>query len=86
VFPNRTRYLEVVPHERLVYLHDTGVDDDPKGFHVTVTFTARGGETEIRMVSLFATREAVEEVKKFGAVEMGQQTMRKLAEWLAARG
>lgn len=78
------RYLEVVPNERLVYDHDAGVDDDPRAFRVTVTFVAVGGQTEVTMRSLFANEQAVEVVKRFGAVEMGQQTMAKLGELLDA--
>ncbi|MDO9280487.1 MAG: SRPBCC family protein [Pseudomonadota bacterium] len=83
-FPNRIRYLEIVPNERLVYDHDAGVDGDPRAFHVTVTFVAVGAQTEVTMRSLLASAEAVEAAKRFGAVEGGQQTLTRLGEALDA--
>lgn len=83
-FLNRTRYLEIVPSERLVYDLDAGVDGDPQAFRVTVTFAVVGGRTEVTMRSLFSSEEAVELVKRFGAVEGGNQTLAKLDEALGA--
>ena len=80
-YPNRITYLEVVPPERLLYDH--GTDDEPKQFRVTVTFVEQGGKTRLTMRSLFPSVEACERVKGFGAVELGQQTLEKLAEHLA---
>jgi uncharacterized protein YndB with AHSA1/START domain len=81
-YPNRVRFIEVVPNERLVYDH--GDDSDaPAMFQVTVTFERVGtGQTKLTMRSLFPTAEAVEAVKKFGAVEGGKQTLERLAEYL----
>ena len=42
-YPNKVVYIDVVPRERLVYIHG---DDDGAGagqFHVTVTFEDRDG-------------------------------------------
>jgi uncharacterized protein YndB with AHSA1/START domain len=83
-FPNRVRYLDVIPGERLVYDHDSGTDNDPAGFHVVVQFHAVNGGTTVEMRSLFASEEACANVKKFGAVEMGQQTFARMEEGLAA--
>lgn len=77
-FPNRVRYREIVPGERLVYDHDAGVDDDPRGFHVTVTFVSTGDQTEVTMRSRFSSKEVVEAAKRFGAENGGQQTLAKL--------
>jgi uncharacterized protein YndB with AHSA1/START domain len=77
-YDNRIRYREIVAPERLVYSHDSDVDNDPKGFEVTVTFEAEGDRTRVTMRSLFATAAMVEMVKGFGAVELGQQTLGRL--------
>lgn len=83
-FPNRVRYLEVVPFERLVYDHDAG-EGDANPFRVTVTFAPDGaGGTLLVMRSLFPTVAACEAVKGFGAVQGGEQTVDKLAEHLSA--
>ena len=81
-FPNRITYIEVVKNEKLVYDHDSDVDNDPKSFHVTVTFRSVGDKTEVTMTSMFSSVEALAEVKKFGAEELGKQTLGKLAAYL----
>ena len=83
VFRDRAEYLEVVPAERLVYWHGNDKDDDPERFHVTVTFADEAGGTRVTMRGVFSTVEQFEQVKKFGALESGQQTLRHLAEHLA---
>ena len=82
-FPNRIRFEEVVKPERLVYLHDSGVDNDPAQFEVVVTFEAQGNKTKLTMRSLFQTtaiRDMV--VREFKATEGGNQTIDKLEEEL----
>jgi hypothetical protein len=78
-YENKIVFIEVVRPERLVYEHGPG----PK-FHVTVTFEEQGGKTNLTMRSLFdsaAERDHV--VEKFGAIEGGNQTVARLAEYLA---
>lgn len=85
-WPNKIVFKEVVKPERLVYLHGSdGVDDanDPHSFHVTVTFEAQGNKTYLTMKSVFSSAAALEAVKKFGAVEGGNQTLSKLEAFLA---
>jgi uncharacterized protein YndB with AHSA1/START domain len=83
-FPNRIVYEELVPNERLVYVHDgDGNPDDPHAFRVTMTLTDEDGQTRFTVRSVFASVARVEEVKKFGAVELGAQTWRKLGEFVA---
>ena len=81
-YPNRVRYREVVRPERLVYDHD----DDGAGehsFQVTVTFEAVSGGTRVTNRMLLPTAEAREMTVKFGAVELGYQTLGRLAEYLS---
>jgi uncharacterized protein YndB with AHSA1/START domain len=83
-WPNRITYLEVIKPERLVYLHDDDSDsEDGQKFHVTVTFETQGKKTLLTMRSLFATAAECEQVKQFGAVEGGQQTIDHLEAYLA---
>jgi uncharacterized protein YndB with AHSA1/START domain len=79
---NWIRYEEITKYERLVYSHGGGDSDIKPHFHVTVTFEAQGQRTKVTMRSLFPTTEAVEAVKKFGAVEGGRQTLARLADYL----
>lgn len=82
-FKNRIVYTEVVRPERLVYAHD-GVDDGSEPFHVTVTFEEENGKTRLTMRTRFASAAVFDEVKKYGAVEGGKQTLTRLAEYLAS--
>lgn len=78
-FPNRVRYVEIVPGERIVYLHDGG-EGDPHPFRTIVTFVSVAGGTEVTLTNIFDSAERVEAVKKFGAVEGGTQTLARLGE------
>jgi uncharacterized protein YndB with AHSA1/START domain len=80
VFHNRVDYLEVEPDRRLVYNHGSDIDDDPAMFHVTITFDEQAdGKTVVTMRQLHPTPERRNEVIGFGAVELGLQTLDKLA-------
>lgn len=84
---NRVTYREVTGPERLVYDHGDDVDNDPGAFHVTITFDdLGGGRTRVTQRMLFATAAQREGVISFGAIELGKQTMRKLAEYLPTMG
>jgi uncharacterized protein YndB with AHSA1/START domain len=82
-WPNKIVYIEVVKPERLVYTHsgDDGVED--VSFHVTVNFEDVGGKTRLTMKMLFASVEACEQVKSYGAIEGNTQTMDRLEQYLA---
>ena len=84
-FKNRVIYRKVIRPERLEYTHDSGVDGDPSAFEVTIMFEDLGAQTKVTMNSVFASAAEIERVKEFGAVEGGQQTLERLAEWLAAK-
>jgi uncharacterized protein YndB with AHSA1/START domain len=77
-------FEEIVKPERLVYAHGA-IDGGEPHFHVTVTFTEHeAGRTKLTMRSVFPTVEACETVKReYGAVEGGQQTLARLADYLA---
>jgi uncharacterized protein YndB with AHSA1/START domain len=81
-FKNRVRYREVVKPERLAYVHDAGIDEDPSAFEVTILFEAQGEKTKVTMRSVFPTVAELERVKGFGAVQGGEQTLERLHEWL----
>ena len=79
-------YLEVVEPLRLVYDHGSDADDDPSQFRVTITFDAQGDDKTVLTLRQFhPTKARREAVIAFGAVELGYQTLDKLAEHLAAR-
>jgi uncharacterized protein YndB with AHSA1/START domain len=81
-WPNRMVFREVVRPERLVFDHGSDVDDDPDQFHVTITFEDEGGRTRLTSRMVFRTREQRDVKTNFGAVELGHQTLARLAEYL----
>lgn len=82
VYPNYVSYRVIDRPNRLEFDHGTSAED-PKHFEVTVTFTEEDGGTRVTQRSLFPTAEARAVVVGFGAIELGQQTLEKLAEHLA---
>ncbi len=85
VSSNRMVYLEIVPNERLVIEHGSDVDDDPNRFRVTLTFDEQADKkTVVTLRQLHPTKERRQIVIGFGAVELGYQTLDKLAEHLRA--
>jgi uncharacterized protein YndB with AHSA1/START domain len=85
VFTNRFEYVELVPGERIVLDHGSDVDDDPSRFRVTVTLDEQDdGKTVLTLRQLHPSSEQRAATIGFGAVELGQQTMQKLARHLGA--
>ena len=82
-YPNRMEYREIMANERLAYRHDSDIDNDPRAFEVVTTFKAIGaGRTLLTKTSVFPSIEARNAVTKFGAVELGMQTLEKLAAYV----
>jgi uncharacterized protein YndB with AHSA1/START domain len=78
-YKNQSVYVEVTRPDRLVYDHVSG----PK-FRATVTFEEMGGETKLSMQMLFETAaERDKTIEVFGAVEGLNQTLTKLARYVA---
>lgn len=85
VYTNRFDYLELVRGERLVMDHGSDVDDDPARFRVTITLDEQDdGKTVLTLRQLHPTAEQRTTSIGFGAVELGLQTLQKLADNLAA--
>src|SRR5882672_9862320 len=83
-YQNRIVYLEIVKPERLVYDH--GDEADAGHFRVTVTFAEQGDKTKLTMRSVFkSAAERDEVVTKYHAIEGGNQTLGRLADYLAAK-
>ena len=83
VFTNRFDYLEVLPARRLVLDHGSDTDDDPTRFRVTIVLDEQAdGKTVLTLRQLHPTVEQREATIGFGAVELGLQTMQKLAHHL----
>jgi uncharacterized protein YndB with AHSA1/START domain len=83
-FDNRMTFLEIIPNEKLVLDHGSDQDDDPHRFHVTITFDQQSdGKTVLTLRQLHPSKTQRDATIGFGAVELGYQTLDKLAEYLA---
>lgn len=80
-YPNKTIYLEIEKHKKLVYDHG-GSDDRPPLFRVTVLFSESGGKTTMDMTMTLPTAEAARETKKFIKQAGGNSTWDRLGEYL----
>ncbi|HVH38894.1 MAG TPA: SRPBCC family protein [Gemmatimonadaceae bacterium] len=83
-YPNHIEYREIVPAERIVFVHGER-QGDPEAFVSTITFAARdgGAATDVVMRAVFkdkATRDKV--VTEFGAIEGGKQTLAHLDDYV----
>ena len=76
-------WTEIVPPERIAMLHGES-RDDPNAFESVLTFMLDGAATRIEMRTVFPTRELRDEaIEKYHAIEGGQQTLGKLAAYVA---
>ena len=86
-YPNKSLFTEVVPYERLRYRLSGGKRGGPAAqFEMTATFEDDGDKTRLTMRMVFASAEARDEnVRVYGSIEGGKQTLERLAEHLSAR-
>jgi uncharacterized protein YndB with AHSA1/START domain len=73
------RYLEVVPHSRLVW---TNEEAGPDGQVTTVTFEEKAGRTLVVMHELYPTKEALEQ--SAGSTDAMDETFKQLDDLLAS--
>ena len=83
-YVNKTRYLEVETHAKLVYDHG-GNDERKPLFRVTVLFKAVKGGTLMDMTMTLPTPEAAKETRAFVKKAGGDATWDRLAEYLVKR-
>ncbi len=83
-YPNWIEWLETSPPERIKYRH--GADrDDREAFISTVSIASRGDRTEITLRSVFDTTAQRDSAVDHGAIEATEQTLGRLAEFVAVR-
>ena len=86
-FPNKSTFQEIVPLERIVFLHGGGRETGPGAtFTATWTFeTVEGDRTRLTGRMVFPSPEARDfVVREFGAVEGGRQTLERASEYVAS--
>jgi uncharacterized protein YndB with AHSA1/START domain len=80
-YVNKTKYLEVVEHAKMVYDHG-GNDERKPLFRVTVLFTEVKGKTHMDMTMACPTAEDAAQTRKFIKQAGGDATWDRLAEYL----
>lgn len=83
VFPNHHKYGAVVPEARLDYTLHWG-ENGPKHADAWAMFEDMGGATKVTLGMVMATAKEYQDAKGFGAVELGLQTLGKLAKAVGA--
>ncbi len=78
VFPNHHRYSVFDRKDGIAYTLHRG-ENGPKHADARATFEDLGGRTKVTLTMTFVTVEEYETAKGFGAVELGLQTLGKLA-------
>ncbi|WP_425294315.1 SRPBCC domain-containing protein [Microvirga tunisiensis] len=75
-----TKYLEVVPNERIVWTND----EDEEGVVTTVTFEDQGGKTLLTFHEVYPSKEALEEALQGSAAALPEQ-LEQLDELLSSK-
>jgi uncharacterized protein YndB with AHSA1/START domain len=76
------KYIEVIPHSRLVWTNDEGGDGGPV---TTVTFEEKGGKTLLVMHELYPSKEALDAAGT-GAADAMPEQFEQLDELLVSLG
>ena len=83
VFPNHHKYRAVIPEARLDYTLHWG-ENGPKHADAWASFDDLDGSTRVTLGMVMATAQEFHDAKGFGAVELGLQTLGKLARTVGA--
>jgi len=83
IYPNHHRYTRHDAETRIDYLLLRG-EDGPLHADASVTFTPEAGGTRVSLSMIFADPAEFEQAKAMGAVELGYQTLGKLARQVGA--
>ncbi len=83
VYPNHHLYRQIQPEERLGYTLLWG-ENGPKHADAWAAFEETDGTTKVTLGMVFTTVAEFQTAKGFGAVELGLQTLGKLARFVGA--
>lgn len=78
IYPNHHLYRDVRPGERISYTLLWG-ENGPKHADAWATFEEKGEATQVTLGMIFKSVAEFQDAKDFGAVELGLQTLGKLA-------
>ena len=78
IWPNRHHAFSYDPYTKITFLLDDDTDTSPP-MAVTVTLTPQDGGTLLTQSVIFPNAETYAGAKAFGAIDLGQSTLAKLA-------
>ncbi len=78
IYPNHHLYHQMLPCRQIGYVLLWG-ENGPKHADATALFEDLGGRTKVTLSMIMTSVEEYEQAKGFGAIELGQQTLGKLA-------
>ncbi len=81
VYPNHHKYGDVQPETRISYELLWG-ENGPKHADAWASFEETGEGTQVTLGMVFATADEFQGAKGFGAIELGLQTLGKLAKFV----
>jgi uncharacterized protein YndB with AHSA1/START domain len=83
-YQNRVTFNEIVPNERIAYMHGGGNDVEPVQFTQRVTFEDLAGKTKLTWRGEFpSAEERARVIRDYGADKGLMQTMSRLADYVA---
>lgn len=80
-YPNWIRFEKIVPGELIEHLHGEN-EQHPEKFHASIRFEDQHGKTNVTLRMTLHSAEEKKRLEKFGAVEGGNQTLGRLAEYV----
>jgi uncharacterized protein YndB with AHSA1/START domain len=80
MYPFKVTFVEVDKPTRLVY--DYSSEGDPNPVRTSVTFEDEGGKTKVTLQLVFASVDAFEQAKSYGAVGGANQALKDLEKYL----
>ena len=78
-FGIRRRYVEVIPHSRLVWTNEEGEEGGPV---TTVTFEERGDETLVTILDLYPSTKALDDAIASGGTSWSGESFEQLDQLL----
>lgn len=84
VFPNHHRYGEVRAEDRIAYALLRG-ENGPRHADAWASFDEADGATTVTLGMIFSTAAEFQAARGFGAADLGQQTLGKLARFVGAK-
>lgn len=82
-YENVMTYTVVDPPNRLAYTHGDPTSDEPP-FEGSIVLSEDGGSTLVTLKMVFPTRaEMMKQIEEVGAIEGGEQTLGRLADYVS---